>query len=85
LTHCDEPEEGSNGRWIDRFVGDLERGRGPVRKRIMERISVGDGTVLRIKPIVIGISRVPEAQTADGDPVYNMRSTLVTDIRPARG
>ena len=42
------------------------------------------GTVLRVKPIMIDVSRVAEAQTTDGDPVYNMRSTLVTDVRPAR-
>lgn len=46
---------------------------------------LADGTILRIKPIMIDVSRVSEAQTADGDPVYNMRSTLVTDVRPARG
>jgi len=46
---------------------------------------LADGTVLRIKPIMIGISRVADAQTADGAPVYNMKSTLVTDVRPARG
>lgn len=45
---------------------------------------LADGTVLRVKPIMIDVSRVAEAQTADGDPVYNMRSTLVTDVRPAR-
>ena len=45
---------------------------------------LADGTILRIKPIMIDVSRVSEAQTADGDPVYNMRSTLVTDVRPAR-
>ena len=53
-------------------------------KESWSEYQLADGTVLRLKPIVTGISRVPEAQTVDGDPVYNMRSTLVTDIRPAR-
>lgn len=43
-----------------------------------------DGAVLRIKPIMIGVSRLSEGQTAEGDPVYNMKLTLVTDVRPAR-
>ena len=54
-------------------------------KEAWSEYQLADGTVLRLKPIVIGISRVAEAQTADGDPVYNMKSTLVTDVRPARG
>lgn len=44
-----------------------------------------DGTVLRIKPVMIGVSRVNGAETDDGEPTYNMRSTLVTDVRRAIG
>jgi hypothetical protein len=40
-----------------------------------------DGTILRIKPVMIAISRVEGEHTPDGDPVYNMKSTLVTDVR----
>ena len=54
-------------------------------RELWSEYQLADGTVLRLKPIVIGVSRVPEAQTADGDPVYNMKSTLVADVRPARG
>lgn len=54
-------------------------------KESWSEYQLADGTVLRLKPIVIGISRVPGAQSADGDPVYNMKSTLVTDVRAARG
>lgn len=53
-------------------------------KEAWSEYRLADGTVLRVKPIMIDVSRVAEAQTADGDPVYNMRSTLVTDVRPAR-
>jgi hypothetical protein len=53
-------------------------------KEAWSEYHLADGTVLRIKPIIIDVSRVSEAQTADGDPVYNMKSTLVTDVRPAR-
>jgi hypothetical protein len=45
---------------------------------------LADGSVLRVKPIMISVSLVAEAQGTDGDPVYNMKSTLVTDVRPAR-
>jgi hypothetical protein len=45
---------------------------------------LADGTVLRLKPIMIGVSRVADAQTLDGEPVYQMKSTLVTDVRVAR-
>lgn len=53
-------------------------------KEAWSEYRLADGTVLRLKPIMIDVSRVSEAQTADGDPVYNMRSTLVTDVKPAR-
>jgi hypothetical protein len=45
---------------------------------------LADGTILRLRPVMIGVSRVA-ADTAGGEPVYNMKSTLVTDIIPARG
>jgi hypothetical protein len=40
-----------------------------------------DGTVLRVKPIMIEISRVDDPDGTNGEPVYNMRSTLITDVR----
>lgn len=40
-----------------------------------------DGTVLRVKPIMIAISRVDDGDATNGEPVYNMKSTLVTDVR----
>ena len=42
---------------------------------------LADGTVLRVKPIMIAVSRVDDADGANGEPVYNMKSTLVTDVR----
>ena len=42
---------------------------------------LADGTVLRIKPVMIAISRVEGAETTNGEPVYNMKSTLITDVR----
>lgn len=53
-------------------------------KEAWSEYHLSDGTVLRIKPIMIGVSRASETQTGDGEPVYNMKSTLVTDVRPAR-
>jgi hypothetical protein len=45
---------------------------------------LADGTVLRVKPIMIAVTRVDDAETANGEPVYNMKSTLVTDVRGAK-
>ena len=56
-----------------------------VAKEAWSEYRLADGTVLRVKPIMIGVSRVNGAETADGEPVYNMRSTLVTDVRRATG
>jgi hypothetical protein len=44
---------------------------------------LADGTVLRVKPIMIAITRV-EDEGGTGEPVYNMKSTLVTDVRGAK-
>src|SRR5215470_17250779 len=42
---------------------------------------LSDGTTLRIKPVMISVFRADGQQTADGEPVYNMKSTLITDVR----
>ena len=54
-------------------------------KEAWSEYHLADGTILRVKPIMIGVDRLPETQSADGDPIYNMKSTLVTDVRAARG
>jgi len=53
-------------------------------RELWSEYQLADGTVLRLKPIVIGVSRVADAQTLDGDPVYEMKSTLVTDVKATR-
>ena len=45
---------------------------------------LADGTVLRVKPVMIAITRVEGAETTNGEPVYNMKSTLITDVRGAK-
>jgi hypothetical protein len=46
---------------------------------------LADGTTLRIKPVMIAVFREDGQLTADGEPVYSMKSTLITDVRaPAR-
>ena len=42
---------------------------------------LADGTTMRIKSVVIAVFREDGHQTADGEPIYNMKSTLITDIR----
>ena len=50
-------------------------------KEVWSEYRLADGTILRIKPIMIAVTRVTEADAENGEPVYNMRSTLVTDVR----
>lgn len=45
---------------------------------------LADGTVLRVKPIMIAVTRMDGAEASNGEPVYNMKSTLVTDVRGAK-
>ena len=42
---------------------------------------LADGTTLRLKPVMIAIFRAEGQYTQDGEPVYNMKSTLITDVR----
>src|SRR5439155_26394780 len=53
-------------------------------KEVWSEYRLADGTVLRIKPVMIAVSRLEGEHTLDGDPVYNMKSTLVTDLRAAQ-
>jgi hypothetical protein len=46
---------------------------------------LADGTTLRLKLVVIAIFRADGQYTQDGEPIYNMKSTLITDVRPASG
>lgn len=42
---------------------------------------LSDGTTLRIKPVMIAVFRADGQHSADGEPVYSMKSTLITDVR----
>ena len=42
---------------------------------------LADGTTLRLRPVMIAVFRDEGQYTPDGDPVYNMKSTLITDVR----
>jgi hypothetical protein len=42
---------------------------------------LADGTTLRIKPVMIAVFRADGQHTPEGEPVYNMKSTLITDVR----
>lgn len=53
-------------------------------KEAWSEYRLADGTILRVKPIMIAVSRVDDAEGANGEPVYNMKSTLVTDVRGAK-
>jgi hypothetical protein len=53
-------------------------------REVWSEYRLADGTVLRVKPIMIAITRVEGAEATNGEPVYNMKSTLVTDVKGAR-
>ena len=42
---------------------------------------LADGTSMRVKSVVIAVFREDGQETAEGEPVYSMKSTLVTDVR----
>ena len=42
---------------------------------------LADGTTLRLRPVMISVFRADGQYTPDGDPIYNMKSTLITDVR----
>ena len=42
---------------------------------------LADGTTMRVKSVVIAIFRDENNKSADGEPVYSMKSTLITDVR----
>ena len=52
-------------------------------REVWSEYRLTDGTVLRVKPIMIAISRIEDARGAEGEPVYTMKSTLITDVRAA--
>lgn len=53
-------------------------------KEAWSEYRLADGTVLRVKPIMIAVTRVDSPEGTSADPVYNMKSTLVTDVRGAK-
>jgi hypothetical protein len=50
-------------------------------KEAWSEYRLADGTVLRVKPIMISVTRIEDAETTTGEPVYTMKSTLITDVR----
>ncbi|HEV2302715.1 MAG TPA: hypothetical protein VGR91_14205 [Stellaceae bacterium] len=50
-------------------------------KEVWSEYRLSDGTTLRVKPVMIAVFRADGQQSADGEPVYNTKSTLVMDVR----
>jgi hypothetical protein len=73
-------EPGVNDIAVDALAGTTEVEVVEARETWSE-YRLTDGTVLRVKPIMIAISRVEDRDATNGEPVYNMRSTLITDVR----
>lgn len=53
-------------------------------KEAWSEYRLADGTVLRIKPVMLSVSRLGDGAGGRGEPVYETKSTLVTDVRLAR-
>ena len=53
-------------------------------KEVWSIYRLSDGTTLRIKPVMIAVFKADGEQTADGEPVYRMKSTLITDVRATK-
>lgn len=45
---------------------------------------LADGTTMRVKSVVIAIFRDEGNHGPDGEPVYSMKSTLITDVRSSQ-
>ena len=43
--------------------------------------TLSDGSVLRLKPVVVEVVKSPGKLTPSGDPVYSVRSTLIIDVK----
>jgi hypothetical protein len=50
-------------------------------KETWSEYRLADGTRLRVRPVMIAVFRADGQTTPDGEPVYNMKSTLITDVR----
>jgi len=81
----DEPsDDGATSAFNDGLNGSLQDTTEIEMLEAKEAWSVyrlSDGTTLRIKPVMIAVFRADGQQTADGEPVYSMKSTLITDVR----
>ena len=42
---------------------------------------LADGTTMRVKSVVIAVFREDSQKSPDEEPVYSMKSTLITDVR----
>ncbi len=48
-------------------------------------LELSDGTTIRMKPIVAEVQRHKRNFTADGDPIYNIKTTMIVVVKaPAR-
>ncbi len=54
-------------------------------KELWSEYRLSDGTTLRVKPVMIAVFRADGKESADGEPVYNTKSTLVMDVRAPNG
>ena len=45
------------------------------------QIHLSDGAILRMKPVVIEVTRAKGNYSADGTPIYNVRASIVIDAK----
>ena len=54
-------------------------------KEMWSECRLSDGTRLRIRPVIIAVFRADGQYNTEGEPVYNIKSTLITDVRAGDG
>lgn len=54
-------------------------------REVWSEYRLSDGTRLRVKPVMLAVFCAEGERTPEGEPVYNMKATLVTDVRTPAG
>ena len=89
LALVDGRRRDSGHRYLERALSDIraDTTSGTTEIEMLEakerwsEYRLADGTILRLKPVIIAVFRAEGQFTPDGEQVYNMKSTLITDVR----
>lgn len=45
---------------------------------------LGDGTLIKIKPVIIDIRKVKGKKSENGDPIYQIKTAVITDVQHSK-